>query len=187
MKLRVLGLVAALMMSTPALAAWDVDAITQQYKADGFTRIEIKIGPTQAKVEAIKDGTKVEVIYDLASGDVLKRESEVISADESSATGVSVRNTERDFLVDVGSTRSNDDDDDDDVLDDNGRDDDDSADDNSGRGGDDDEDDDESDDNSGGGDDDGPDHDSGDDNGGSDNSGSGSSDDDDGDDESEDD
>ena len=176
MKLRVLGLVAALMMASPALAAWDVDAITQQFQADGFTRIEVKIGPTQAKVEAIKEGTKVEVIYDLATGDVLKRESEVISADDSSATGVFVRNTVRDFIGTASSGGSNDDD---------------SADDNSGRDGSDDSVDDnggnEPGDDNGGGNDDGPDHDSNDDHGGGSNSGSGSSGgDDDGDDTSDD-
>lgn len=171
MKMRVLGLVAALLMASPAFAAWDVDAITQKFQADGFTRIEVKIGPTQAKVEAIKDGTKVEVIYDLATGDVLKRESEVISADDSSATGVFVRNTVRDFIGTSSSGRSGDDDSADDSSGRNGSDD--SADDHGGRGRE------PGDDNGGGSNDDGPDHDSNDDHGGGSNSGSGSSGDDD--------
>ncbi len=146
MKARILSLVAALMMATPALAAWDVDVVTQQYVADGYTRVEVKIGPTQAKVEAIKDGTKLEVIYDLATGNVLKRETEAVESDDNTRPGVFVRNRSGDFV------RTSDDSDD---SDDDGRDDDDDGrDDDSNSGSDDDSDDDDSDDDSDDSDDD---------------------------------
>ena len=72
--------------------------MTQQYVADGYTRVEVKIGPTQAKVEAIKDSTKTEVIYDLATGTVLKTETETVDDDDSTAPGVFVRNRSGDFV-----------------------------------------------------------------------------------------
>lgn len=127
MKARILSLVAALMMATPALAAWDVDAVTQQYVADGYTRVEVKIGPTQAKVEAIKDGTKLEVVYDLATGNVLKTETEAVESDDNTLPGVFVRNRSGDFVRTSDDSDDGDDDsrdDDDDSRDDDGRDDD---------------------------------------------------------------
>ena len=132
MKLRILSLVAALMLTTPALAAWDVDAVTQKFVADGYTRVEVKIGPTQAKVEAIKDGIKTEVVYDLATGDVLKTETEAVGSDDNTAPGVFVRNRSGDF---VGSSDDSDD------IDDDGRDDDDEGSDDSNSGSDDSDDD----------------------------------------------
>ncbi len=144
MRISMLSLVAALMMATPALAAWDVDAVTQQFVADGYTRVEVKIGPTQAKIEAIKDGIKVEVIYDLATGNVLKRETEAVDSDDNTTPGVFVRNRSGDF---VGPS----DDSDDDLDDDDGGLDDDS---NSGSGDSDDNSDDDSDDDSDDSDDD---------------------------------
>lgn len=139
MKLRMLGLVAALMMTTPALAAWDVDAVTQKLVADGYTRVEVKIGPTQAKVEAIKDGTKTEVIYDLSTGNVLKTETQAIEADDDTAPGVFVRNRSGDFVLVVGNKSDDDEDEVDDDLDDG---------DDNGSGSDDDEEDDSDDDSS---------------------------------------
>jgi len=125
MRLRVLGLAAALMMTTSlAQAAWDVDAVTQSYLDQGYTRIEVKIGPTQAKIEAIKDGTKLEVIYDLATGDVVKTETDAVEADDNTTPGVFIRKDDEDF----GGGGSNDDSDDD-MNDDHGGDDDGSDDD----------------------------------------------------------
>ena len=157
MKFRFLGAAAILLMTTSfAQAAFDVDAVTQQFLSDGFTRIEVKIGPTQAKVEAINGTTKLEVIYDLATGEILKSETETVRADENTTPGVFVRNDDDDFLGgrdddgdddDHGGRGSDDDGDDD--SDDNSRhsgdgDDDDNSgpgSDNSGHGGDDDSDD----------------------------------------------
>ena len=118
MKVRMLGLVAALMMATPALAAWDVDAVTQKLVADGYSRVEVKIGPTQAKVEAIKDGTKTEVIYDLATGNVLKTETQAVEAGDDTAPGVFVRNRSGDFVLVVGNQSGDGEDEADDGMDD---------------------------------------------------------------------
>ena len=160
---RSLMMTAALIFAgSMSFAAINTDTIATDLQAQGYTRVEIKKGISQVKVEAIRGTEKLEVIYDIETGAILKREVETVRPGENTAPGVSVRERNRDFVR----GRSNDDDDDD--SDDDS--DDDNDDDNSGHGGGDDDDDD--DDNSGsgsGGDDDDDDDD--------DNSGSGSNDD----------
>ncbi len=163
---RSLMMTAALIFAgSMSFAAINTDTIATDLQAQGYTRVEIKKGISQVKVEAIRGTEKLEVIYDIETGAILKREVETVRPGENTAPGVSVRERNRDFVR----GRSNDDDDDD-SDDDNDDDNDDNDDDNSGHGGGDDDDDD--DDNSGsgsGGDDDDDDDD--------DNSGSGSNDD----------
>jgi hypothetical protein len=124
-RMRALGLVAAMMTLSAQMAAAAItsDDVIATYQAEGYSRIEVKVGLTQLKVEAIKDGVKVETIYDIETGDILKTETEAVRPGENTNPGVSVRERNRDFLRD----RSRDDDDDDN--------DDDDDDDNSGRGG----------------------------------------------------
>ncbi len=182
-RLRALGLVAAMitLSAQMAAAAITTDDVIATYQADGFTRIEVRVGLTQMKVEAIKGEIKVETIYDIETGDVLKTETEAVRAGENVAPGVSVRERNRDFVRVV---RSDDDDDSDDDNDDD-NDDDDDDDDHGGDRDDDDSDDDNDDDDDHGGDrdDDDSDDDNDDDHGGDrddddddddDNSGSGS-------------
>ncbi len=121
--------------ATVALAQDATQSLIDQYQADGYTRIEVKVGPTQTKIEAIKGSTKVEVVIDNATGAVLKQETEAVSAGENTTPGVFVDTRDDDFVD--GS------DDDDDDSSDSGSDDDDD-DDNSGSGSDDDDDDDNS-------------------------------------------
>ncbi len=152
MKTKFLHAAAMLMMSaTLSNAAITSDDLVAQYQAQGYTRIEIKVGPTLAKVEAIKDGQKVEVLYDLVTGAILKTETEQVQAGDDVSPGVEVRNVSDEKLDDDKGRGRSDGEDDDDSNDDN---DDDSGDDDSG-------DDD-------GGDDDSGDDDSGDDDGGDD-------------------
>ncbi|MEQ1771188.1 MAG: hypothetical protein ABL879_15255 [Devosia sp.] len=117
MKFRILAVAAMLLVTTSlAQAALNVDAVTAQLTTDGYTRIEVKIGPTQAKIEAIKpDGTKLEVIYDLATEAVLKSETGTARPGENVTPGVFVRNEDSDFLSGGG---GGDDDSSDDVSDD---------------------------------------------------------------------
>jgi hypothetical protein len=166
MKLMVAGMILAAGMAT---AAVNTDLLISDLQAQGYTWIEVKRGPTQIKIEAIKGSVKVETIIDAETGAVLKREVETASAAEQGRTGVELRDRDRDF-IDVGQGGDDDSNDDsnDDSDDDNSDDSDDSDDDNSdddsndddddngGHGGDDDEDDNDDDDNSGhgGGDDD---------------------------------
>lgn len=114
-----------------ALAQDATQAAVDQFKADGYTRIEVKVGPTQTKIEAIKGDTKTEVVIDNATGAVLKRETEAIRPGENVTPGVFVDSDNDDFVDGSDDDGSDDDSDDDDSDDD---------DDNSGSGNDDDDD-----------------------------------------------
>ena len=126
-----------------ALAQSAADQIVSDLQAQGYTRIEVTEGPTQVKVEAIQGGTKLEYVYDRATGAILKQEVEPVDADDDTRPGVEIRNGD-DFvrgggddgpLHDVGDDHGGDDDD---RFDDHGGDRDDD-DDRSGRGGSDDD------------------------------------------------
>jgi hypothetical protein len=152
LRTRLLSYTAAVML-TPgaAFAAIDGNALADAYLAEGYDFVEVKTGPTQTKVEAIKGATKVEVVYDNASQEILKREQEAADGDDIGRVGKQVRNVNRDFERDRDDDdrrRGRDGRDDDDDDDDDGRDDDDRDDD------DDDHDDDDDDDDDHGGDDD---------------------------------
>jgi hypothetical protein len=182
MKRILLASTAALsLLAGAALAQSSVaEQVISGLQAQGFTRIEVKQGPTQLKVEAIQGDTKVEYVYDLASGDVLSQETERVDDDDDTAPGVEIDREEEDFVSVPGAVMDDDDGDDDGSDDDDddrghGNDDDHDDDDNPGRGGDDDDED--GDDNRGHGNDD--DHDD------DDNSGRGGDDDDNDDDDSD--
>ena len=115
MKRIVAALALGLTMTAQAGFALTADEAVADLRAAGFTRIEVKVGATQMKVEAIRGTEKLEVVYDRVSGAVLKSEVETVGAGETTAPGVSVRNRDRDF-VRVADRRS-----DDDSYDDNGR------------------------------------------------------------------
>jgi hypothetical protein len=120
------------------------DSIVANLQDLGYEFIEIKNGPTQVKVEAIRGTDKLELIYDRTTGDILKRERERAEADEIGRSGVQIDTRNKDFI----DGRDDDDDDgDDDRSGRRGGDDDDDDDDRSGSGGgDDDHDDDDHDD-----------------------------------------
>ncbi len=117
-----------------ALAAIDTQALADTYIAEGYSYIEIKTGPTQTKVEAVNETTKIEVIYDNESGAVIKQESEAVDDDYAGLSGVEIEDVDEDF--EDGDDEN--DDGDDDGEDDNhghGNDDDHDDDDNPGQGG----------------------------------------------------
>ncbi len=125
MKLRtkLLCYTAAIALTTgAAFAAIDGNALADDYLAQGYTFVEVKVGPTQTKVEAIRDGQKLEVVYDNETGAIIKQETERADADDASRTGKQVRIVRRDFEDgddhddddDHGSDHDDDDDDDDD-------------------------------------------------------------------------
>jgi hypothetical protein len=176
---RALLLSAALVLTAPmAMAAVTTTEVVDSYRSQGYSWIEVKQGPTQIKVEAVKGSEKVEVVIDIETGAVLKQETERASTRDQGRTGVDVSTRDEDF---VGRDDDDDDDRNDDDDDDDGRDDDD---DDHGRGDDDDDDgrDDDDDDSGGhGGGDDDDDHggDDDDDRGGDDDDDHGGDDDDD--------
>jgi hypothetical protein len=149
---RTLMMTAALIFAgSMSFAAINTDTIATDLQAQGYTRVEIKKGISQIKVEAIRGTEKLEVIYDIETGAILKQEVETVRPGENTAPGVSVRERNRDFVR----VRGNDDDDNgDDNNDDNDDNDDDDDGDNSGHGGGGDDDDGDNSGHGGGGDDD---------------------------------
>lgn len=99
-KTRMLMLSAALIVSAGfAQAAITANDIVQSYQDAAFTSIEVTEGPTLIKVEAIKDGVKLEILYDKASGEVIRREQGAASAKDAAKTGVEVRSVADDAGV----------------------------------------------------------------------------------------
>jgi hypothetical protein len=80
-----------------AFAAIDTQALADGFIADGYSYVEIKTGPTQTKLEAVKDATKLEVIYDNETGAVIKQESSAVDDDYAGQTGVEIEDTDDDF------------------------------------------------------------------------------------------
>ena len=105
---RMILLAAALSLTGGAALALTAQDVINTLSARGYTRIEVKTGPTQTKVEAIRGTEKLEVIYDNASGDTLKSEVQAVEPGENTAPGVSVRNRNRDFLRGDGHDDAND-------------------------------------------------------------------------------
>lgn len=129
---------AAALSANMAFAAIDGQALADAYLAEGYEFVEVKVGPTQTKVEAIRGDVKVEVVYDNETGEVIKKEQERADDDDIGRTGSEVRTVDKDF--EDGDDDDDDDDDHDDDHDDDddhgGDHDDDDDDDDSGHGGD---------------------------------------------------
>ena len=154
-------MVAALVLSgSMAMAAVTTEQLVADLQAEGYTWIEVKRGPTQIKIEAVRGTSKTETIIDAETGAILKSETEDANAAEQARIGVKVRERvrNRDFLR-IGRDDGADDGEDDDLG--QGRDDDDDEDGDRGQGRDDDDD-----DGNGGRGDDGGDDDHGGDHGG---------------------
>jgi hypothetical protein len=114
MKTRLTLLIAAFAFSgSMALAALSTQDVIDGLNAQGYTRVEVKVGPTQTKVEAIRGTEKLEVVYDNASGSTLKSEVGTVEAGDDTAPGVSIRNRKNDFVdgADDGDEDENDDND----------------------------------------------------------------------------
>lgn len=92
-----------LVSGTIAMAAVTGQGLGEKYRAQGFDYVEVRVGPSQIKVEAYRNGQEVETIYDRATGNVLERE--IYSFDGNpNATGLRIRNSDRDFLDDNDGT-----------------------------------------------------------------------------------
>jgi phosphopantothenoylcysteine synthetase/decarboxylase len=115
LKTRLLTCTAVLALSAGvAFAAIDGNRLAKDYLEEGYTWVEVKVGPTQTKVEAVKDGRKVEVIYDNATGDIITQENETADDDDLGRTGMQVKTVKKDFEDDEDDDDEDDDEDDDD-------------------------------------------------------------------------
>lgn len=129
------------LVGTSALAQQTVGStqeLAAQLQAQGYTSIEIKEGPTQTKVEAVRDGQKLEYVFDRATGRILSQELDRVD-DDDLRNGIEFDREDEDWVQAPGAVMEDDDEDDEE---DGGDDDDDDDDDRRGRGGDDDDDDD---------------------------------------------
>jgi hypothetical protein len=90
-----------------ASAAVTTDQLVAAYQADGYTTIDVKSGVSQIKVEAIKDMTKVEVVYDIASGAILSQEQSAAGAGDANQ-GVETATLGQDFVTGGGSAEGDD-------------------------------------------------------------------------------
>jgi hypothetical protein len=148
LKTRLMMFTAATALSTGmAFAAINPETLAQSYREAGYSYVEVKVGPTQTKLEAVKGNRKVEVVYDNVTEDVISQEFENAGAGYVGRTGVEIETSARDFSDDE-------DDDENDDSDDDENDDDESGDDESDDDRDDDENDDDENDDDEGGDDD---------------------------------
>ena len=86
-----------LVSGTIAVAAVTGQGLGEKYRAQGFDYVEVRVGPTQIKVEAYRSGEEVETIYDRATGNVLEREIYNFDGNPNS-TGLRVRDSNEDFL-----------------------------------------------------------------------------------------
>jgi uncharacterized membrane protein YgcG len=132
----------AMLFGSAALADTFVDGAVNNLRSLGYEYIEVTRGVTQARAEAVRGTQKIEVIYDLATGRILRQEYETAGPGYFGRSGVEIDVVRRDFLDDDDDDGSrsgrddNDDDDDDDSRSGSGRDDnDDDNDDDGSRGG----------------------------------------------------
>ena len=99
---RVLALAFGAMLTGQMVFAITPDDIIADLQANGYTRVEVRVGPSQIKVEAIRGTEKIEMVMDSTSGRVLKSESYIVAGDDNTRPGVSVRERNRDFVRSSG-------------------------------------------------------------------------------------
>lgn len=98
MKSTLAALAALAVSAHMAQAEVSTDGIAADLQAHGFTNVEIKVGPTQVKAEGYNpNGTKIEVVYDRATGKIQKQEMSRTRAGYDMTQGVSVRQQSEDF------------------------------------------------------------------------------------------
>jgi hypothetical protein len=111
-------LLAALMLSAGIAGVAQADAFTDQVVADlqgkGYTRIEVKVFDNTVKVEAINGTQKLEVIYDRATGAIIKTENESVRPGEDTSPGVEIDDETGDDDEDEDEDEDDDDEDEDD-------------------------------------------------------------------------
>lgn len=89
---------AMIVAASMASAAITAESVLADLSAQGYSRIEIKTGLTQIKAEAISGTTKLEVIYDIATGQVLKSETGAVGIFDDTTPGVELSDRDRDFV-----------------------------------------------------------------------------------------
>ncbi len=122
MKRKIALLALGLVFGGHTAFAVTTEAVIADLQAEGYSRVEVKVGLTQMKVEAIRGTEKLEMVVLSETGQVLKSEAGQVRPGENTTPGVSVRERNRDFVRVAQRTRASDDDSvDDDSVDDDSR------------------------------------------------------------------
>ena len=93
-----LGGVAAIALTGAASAQGFNDKVIENLRGLGYDFIEVKEGPTQSKFEGIDGDRKIEVIYDRATGQILKQEEGAADPDEAGRSGLEIDRDDDDFV-----------------------------------------------------------------------------------------
>lgn len=89
---------AALTLSAPALRAEvSIQSIVDNLNAEGFSQIEITTGPTQVRAEAYDGTQRIEVVYDRATGAILRQEQTRERSRTEVQAGVELHTSTQDF------------------------------------------------------------------------------------------
>ncbi|WP_407494692.1 hypothetical protein [Pseudooceanicola sp. MF1-13] len=83
---------------TMALSQSASDALVAQLSEQGFSRIEVKTGLSQTKIEATNGVEKHEYVIDNVTGGMLKSEVGALDADDSNRPGIFTRLSQANFL-----------------------------------------------------------------------------------------
>ncbi len=97
-----LTLTAALILASQAALALTTDAVIDDLSRQGFSRIDVRNGATQMKVEAVRGTEKLEIVYDRETGAVLKQETGAVAPWDNTTPGVRVQERSRDFVRTTG-------------------------------------------------------------------------------------
>ena len=108
-----LAAAAAITLGSQASADPFVDSVVRNFQNLGYDFIEIERGRTQLKAEGVRGTDELTVIYDLATGRIIRQETGRADSSYVGRDGLEIRSRDRDFVGSSGSGRSRDDDDDD--------------------------------------------------------------------------
>ena len=75
-------------------------SLIDQFRAQGYTHIEVKRGLGQIKIEGYRAGVSREIVVDLATGAIVKDESESAREPIGSPDDIEIKDENRDFLDD---------------------------------------------------------------------------------------
>jgi hypothetical protein len=129
LKTRLMMFTAAIALSASmATAAVDPQSLADRYVAEGYSFVEVKIGPTQTKIEAVRGSRQIEVVYDTATGEIIEWEEEAADDDDLGRTGIEISREDEDFSDEDDNDDDEDEDDEDDEDEDEDEDEDDDSD-----------------------------------------------------------
>ncbi|MEO9575494.1 MAG: PepSY domain-containing protein [Tateyamaria sp.] len=123
-----LGTTLGVLVTAPAYAQSFNDRVVETLRQQGFETVEIKNGLTQTKLESVRDITKLEVVYDRETGEILKQGTERFVGTFVEGQPIEIGTRDSDFLDDDDDEDDDDGDDDDEDYDDDDDDDHDSDD-----------------------------------------------------------